>query len=117
MPGDGLERHVLGEVEDVAFEGAGVASARGGEGEVDLACGAALEAEDAWDVEVNDDGFGANGDGAKFARDGALLPDVGAMAGGACEALAVLGDMEMDAALAKLGAEVVVAAEAEGVIE
>ena len=74
--GDRLDGRVPGEVESIAFEGSHVALAGIGELEFHLPHVLADEAVDAWYRELDLDGFGADGHGAKRPGDVSLGPHV-----------------------------------------
>jgi hypothetical protein len=72
-----LDGHVLGQVQDVTLEGAGVVLLGVGEAELDLPHPAAVEAAHSGDREAQQHRLGANRDQAEGAVHASLGPDVG----------------------------------------
>ena len=117
VPGHVLDGHMAAQLQGVALEGAGVAAARVGEGDLDLADQATVLAFDARDGQDDDRGAGADGHGAETPLDVAARDDPGRAAGGAAAGLGLLVDREDRLAVLVVGASVLVAADAEGVVQ
>src|SRR5262249_32199483 len=105
------------QLQGVALEGAGVAAPRVGEGDLDLADGAAGQAADALHGQDDSHGPAADGHGAEAALDLAPADDLGRAAGGAGAVLGARGNGEGHAAPGVLSADVVIAADGEGVVQ
>ena len=117
MVGDVLNRHVLQQVEGIACKDMGVVLLGVGEVDLHLAGFIAVVAEDARHLEVDEGGSAANRRGVKGAFDAALGPDVGGAAQGAAEAFAWLLDAKGGQAGLEGLADIVVADDAEAVIQ
>src|SRR4051794_17226442 len=109
--------HAAAQLQGISLEGLGVAASRVGERDLDLAHDAAGEAFDAWDGQDDQGGAVADGDGPEAALDLAARLDLGRAAGGAAAGLGFLADGEDRGAVLVVSASVVVAADAEGVIQ
>src|SRR5262249_53826077 len=115
--GDVLDGHVAEQLQGVALEGLGVAAPRVGEGDLDLADGATGAALDAGDGEDDGGGSAADGQRAEAALGVAAGGDVAGAAGRAAAVAGVLDDGEDHLAIGIFGADVVVAADAEGMVQ
>src|SRR5262249_28779520 len=115
--GDVLDGHAPGQLQGVASEGLGVAPPGVGEGDIDLADGAAGRAFDAGDGQDDGGGPAADGQGAEAALGAAAGDDLAGAAGRAAAVGGVLGDGEGHLAASIVGADVVVTADAEGRIQ
>src|SRR5262249_26760451 len=109
--------HAAPQLQGVALEGFGIAAARVGEGDLDLAHDATGVAFDARDGQHDEGRALADGRGPEAPRDPAARLDLLRPAGGAAAGLGLLVDGEDRFAVLVVGAGVVVAANAEGVIQ
>jgi hypothetical protein len=115
--GDIADGHAAGQLQGVAFEGPGGAAPRVGEGDLDLADGRAGAAFDPRDGEDDGSGAGADGHVEGAALGVAAGDDVAGAAGRAAAVLGILSDGEDHLAVPVFGADVVIAADAEGMIQ
>ena len=109
--------HPPRQLQSVALKGLGVAAPGVGEGDFDLADGAAGGALDARDGQDDGGGVAADGQAAEAALGVAARDDLVGTAGRAPAVVGVLGDGEDHFATLIVGADVVVTADAEGVVQ
>ena len=114
---DIADGHAAPLLQGVSLEGVGVAAPGVGEGDLDLSHNATVLAFDARDGQ--DDGRGPAADGhiAEAPLDGASWPDVARATGRTAAGPVFLMDGEEGLAVPEVGAPVLVAADAEGVIQ
>ena len=112
-----LNGHQARQVEDIAFERAGAAFLGIGEAQLDLPDHATGEAEDAGHLELHEGWLGADGNHAKGAFDAPLAPGLAGAALGAAVAFARFLDAKRHLPLLEGLADVVVADNAEAVIQ
>ena len=117
MLGDVADCHAARQLQGIALEGVGVAAPRVGEGDLDLAHDATILAFDARDGQDDEGGASADGHGPEAPLDVATRLDLWRSAGGATAGLGLLVDGEDRLAVLVVGAGVLVAADAEGVIQ
>jgi hypothetical protein len=117
VDGHVADGHPPPQFQGVALEGASVAPPGVGEGHLDLADGATGQASDAGDGQVHEGRPVADGQGAEAARDLAAVDDPRRAARRATTRLAPLADGEDHGAALVSGAGVLVAADAEGVVQ
>ena len=115
--GDVADGHAARQLQDVSLEGPGVAPPRVGEGDLDLAHQATGPAFDARDRQDDGGGPAADGQGPEAALGVAAGDDLAGAAGRAAAVVGVLVDGEDHLAALIVGADVLVAADAEGVIQ
>jgi len=92
MLGHVLDGHKTGQFEDIAFKSSGVALLGIGEADFDLPDHAAVETQDARNLELHEGRLGADRHRAKGAFDAALIPDLRRAARGAAVAFPRLLD-------------------------
>src|SRR5262245_2989047 len=109
--------HAAAQLQGRSLEGVGGAAPWVGEGDLDLAHDATGPACDARDGQDDEGGAVADGDGPEAALDLATRHDLWRPAGGATAGLGFLADGEDRGTVPLVGASVVVAADAEGVIQ
>src|SRR5262249_13188222 len=111
------DRQAPRQLERVPLERLGVAPARGGEADLDLPGHPAARAGDTGDGDHDEHGLGADGHGAEPPLDRAMRPHVPGPAYRAPQRLAGLADGEVDLTPDGLGADVLVAAHGEPVVQ
>ena len=117
VTGDIEDGHAPGQLQDVSLEGLGVAASGIGEGDLDLAHQATFQAFDAWDGQDHGGHPAADRQGAESAPDVTARRDLTAAADRTSAIVVVLLDSEDHLAADVVGADVVIAADAEGVIQ
>src|SRR5262249_30904239 len=109
--------HAPRQFQDVALEGLGGALPGFGEGDLDLTDQATGSAFDPRAGQLHDGGPAADGQPAEAAALGAAGDDVAAAAGGAAAVGGILSDGEVHLAALVVGADVVIATDAEGMVQ
>src|SRR5512135_1592641 len=117
VPGHIANGHAPRQFQRVALEGGGVAASRVGEGDFDLSHHATGLAFDARDGQGDERGTAADRHGSEAALDPTARLDLGRAAGRAAAGLRLLVDGEDRLAVLVVGAGVLVAADAEGVVQ
>jgi hypothetical protein len=117
MFGHILDGHVAGQFQDITLEGAGVVLLGVGKAEFDLADLTTAKAQQAWNLEADEGGFAADGQGVENAFDAALVPDLSRAAVRAALAFAGLFDAKGHLTSLECLTDIVVANEAEGVVQ
>src|SRR5512135_141020 len=117
VPGHIANGHTPRQFQRVALEGGGIAASRVGEGDLNLAYHATGLTFDARDGQGYERGAAPDGHGSEAALDPTARLDLGRAAGRAAAGLRLLVDGEDRLAVLVVGAGVLVAADAEGVIQ